>query len=121
MVRIDEQEGGAFGHFPFQMLSINQDGTLEVGVLLLGGDVISCYRAVKKNVKKGASKVFLSVDFPAKEGIDNDFVAVFSVEDGASSLFAIPYDTVTGEKLPIVEGNEVLGKIREQFDNVVFA
>jgi hypothetical protein len=37
----------AFGHYPFQLIGVYEDGKMDVGALLLGGDVGAVYNATK--------------------------------------------------------------------------
>ena len=107
-----------FGHYPFQICSKTKDGSLRLGALALGGDVVSCYRALKKELEEGCTEIFLSLDFPANGDIENDFVAVFSVVNGLCSLFAIPYDQ-DGNILERITKSKILDQIFEEFKNQI--
>ena len=122
LVSIDKIEGtNDFGHYPFQALSESKDGEITISTLALGGDVISCYKIFKKQRTEGATKMYMSLDFPAGGDIKDDFVMVFSYENKELSKIAIPYNIKTGERLdPITESNH-LEKIFNNFKSVISA
>lgn len=90
------EDSKMFGHYPFQLAAEGKDERLNIGALFLGGDVLSVYRAAKTQIQEGATKLFLSCDFPAVGDIKTDFIAVFTYQGGALSSLAIPYDPQTG-------------------------
>lgn len=116
MVKIDYLEDfGAYGHYPFQLVSEDTEGKMTIGALLLGGDVEACYSTFAKQIKNGDKRVYLSVDFPAGGDIDKDFVAVFSYENEEYSLLAIPYNIEDGSVDEQITESETLVEIKAQF------
>jgi hypothetical protein len=119
-VKIDyHEEASAYGHFPFQLASLNKDGKLTIGALFLGGDIQSCYLAAEKLLREGAILLHLSGDFPKGLDIPHDFAAVFTVEDGKVSTTAIPYNTKTGELYPLVTSGEMIRNLNNTFTKAV--
>lgn len=110
----------SYGHYPFQLYAEGADGSIELNALALGGDVLSCYRRMRKYVKENAKEIFMSVDFPAGGDIDHDFVCVFSIIHQEVSVLSIPYDTVSGERFPVIKESFQLSAILAQFKQVVF-
>ena len=104
-----------FGHYPFQLVAENKDGGLEINALALGGDVEACYRRAAEYKTNGAKKIYMSLDFPAGDDIDKDFVAIFSIEDGEINISAIPYNTEDGKTFDVIEKSSYLTGIKEQF------
>ncbi|MDQ6481612.1 hypothetical protein [Dyadobacter sp. LHD-138] len=121
LVAIDPiEDTGSYGHYPFQLYAEGADGSIELNALALGGDVLSCYRRMRKYVKDNAKEIFMSVDFPTGGDIHHDFVCVFSIVHGEASVLAIPYDSVTGERFPEIKESIQLSAILAQFKQVVF-
>lgn len=120
LVTVDYKEDAkAFGHFPFQMISEDSEEGLIIGALLLQ-DVREVYAAIKTQlIKKNTTKVFFSVDFPAMLDIKNDFIVVFSIENKEVKLFAIPYNTETGELYDRVYQSRVLDHILDNFNDAM--
>lgn len=116
MVKIEwiEQSGG-FGHYPFQMFVEKENDERLVCALALGGNVAACFREVKKHRIENSKRIYISLDYPEMEGIEHDFVAVFSVEDGKENIFAIPYNPKTGQIFEAVKEGAFLEKILSQF------
>lgn len=116
------EEHQEFGHYPFQLVAIDDEDKLIMNSLALGGDVISCYMSFAKYIASGYKKVYMSVDFPATMDMETDFVAVLSWENGRMDLVGLPYDNKTGEKLPELKGEskQVFTTILKQFAIVVF-
>lgn len=120
VVKIDLLEDyNCYGHYPFQLVVETKDGHLEMNALALGGDVASCYRRVSKYLKEGATKVFMSLDFPANDDIEKDFVCIFSVVNGNFDIYAIPYSVETGEKYEEIHKSTLLDKILVDFKHII--
>jgi hypothetical protein len=120
MVRIDLLEDyNCYGHYPFQLLVEAEDGHLDINALALGGDVAACYRRVSKYLKEGVKKIFMSLDFPAGDDIEKDFICIFSIVEGKYEVYAIPYSVETGEKYEEIHSANVLDKILEDFKTIV--
>jgi hypothetical protein len=120
MVTIDLQdEGKAFGHYPFQLISIDNENKVTAAVLFLGGDVVGVYKAVKKVLSQGSVKLFLSIDFPALGDINKDFIAVYTLTDRFVECVAIPYDTNTGNRHPLVKTGKTVYGLKKQFESLV--
>jgi hypothetical protein len=113
------EQSRCFGHYPFQVFAEKQDGRIDLSVLDFGGSVGRCYEIAKQYVNIRAKRMFMSLDFPQGGDIVSDFVAVFSVIDGKSSILAIPYDR-NGERSDIITESDYLDKILIEFNNSVF-
>jgi len=115
MVKIEFiEDSGSFGHYPFQLFCENKGGGFEINALALGGDVASCYRRFSEYKKQDAKRIYLSLDFPKGGDIENDFVAIFSFEDGELKLFAIPYKTEDGKTFDTIKNSSHLEYIKNQ-------
>lgn len=116
LVKIDFMEDEeCYGHYPFQLFAETSNGDFEMNSLALGGDVASCYNRVKKYLKEGAQKIFMSLDFPGSKDIEHDFVCIYSIVDGEFDVYAITYDTETGDIYDEIHKGELLDKILEDF------
>jgi len=116
LVNIDLIENeDCYGHYPFQLFVETSDGKFEMNSLALGGDVESCYSRVKNYFKDGAKRMFMSLDFPGSQDIENDFVCIYSIVDGDFDVYAIPYDTETGEVYEEIHKSVLLDKILDDF------
>lgn len=111
------EQSNCFGHYPFQMWVEDKDGENTMAALALGGDAAACYRKAISYIKDGAKIVYLSLDFPAIKGIDNDFVAVYSYENKELKCIAIPYDTKDGNLFKRIEEGEAINMLIDQFNN----
>lgn len=113
-----QEEFKSYGHFPFQIVSEDPKGKITFGAMLLD-NIKACYKVFHDTMKAGAKNCYMSVDFPAMEGLDTDFIAVFSYEskDRNMSVVAIPYNTKTGEKYPEISSkdNSILAQIAKEF------
>ncbi len=109
------EQSECYGLYPFQLFCETKEGKLEMNSLALGGDVISCYKRVKKYLDLESPKIFLALDFPKGGDLIHDFVGVYSVMNGEPSLFAIPYNHITGETYERVYESNQLTIIFEQF------
>jgi len=118
-VDLTTQENGDFGHFPFQFFTVTKDNKLEIGALALGGDVISCFKYFSLAVIQDAKQVFMSLDYPGNEHIPQDFVAVFYYHKKRIDVVAIPYDTATGKRSPIVYRSPILDDIKQTLKDVL--
>ena len=116
LVKIDYvEQSDCFGHYPFQMFVEKKEGGFELNALALGGNVNSNYLRFREYLKAKAKRIYLSLDFPAGGDIENDFVAIFSYENGKYNLFAIPYETQEGKTFLEITKSEQLDKIFNQF------
>lgn len=95
----EEMEG--YGHYPFQMIAESPEGNLELNCLALN-DVRLCYAKFATYYKKGYPKIYMSVDFPNVGDIRQDFVCIFSYENGVLKAMAIPYNNKNGELSPAI-------------------
>lgn len=112
------EDVGAFGYYPFQLLSEDSEGKLTIAALALGGDVTACYNAFKACMDEGGTRIYMAVDFPSGYDIEHDFVAVFQYEDGEVNLLAIPYSTKTGETFEQIRESTLLTRIMGNFKYV---
>ncbi len=116
MVRIEFLEDeNCYGHYPFQLFVETKDETFEMCALALGGDVLSCYRKFGEYKNDDAKRIYLSLDFPSGGDIENDFVAIFSMENDKIDLFAIPYSTKDGAKLELINKSSHLDLLKSEF------
>lgn len=113
------EDSNSYGHYPFQLFVENSDGKFEMNSLALGGDVESCYNRFGEYLKNNAKKIFMSLDFPASNDIDHDFVCIFSYIDNNYDVYAIPYDTETGEIYEDIHNNKMLDIILEEFKMII--
>ena len=118
IVKIDEMGDGSFGHFPFQMFVEKEDGKFEISALSLTGGVEPVYDRVKKAKELGFKKLYLSVDFPKGMDMTSDFVAVFTIEGGETSVVAIPYNTEGGEVYDQITESELLVVVLREFNQL---
>jgi len=109
---IEEYE--CYGHYPFQLVAIDKDSKMSMNALALGGDVLSCYNRTKELITKD-SVVYLSLDFPASEWIDNDFVAIHEIRNNKLNVFTIPYNYETGEVFDRVNEGKHIDIVIKQF------
>lgn len=120
LVEIDVQEDGTFGHYPFQAIAKNSEGKLTMAALALGGDVKSCYQALRKLWREeGNEIVHMSIDFPAIGDIDTDFVFVVTIENDALSALAIPYNPENGKISEYITESKTLSDIITQCGSIV--
>lgn len=115
LVKIELQENGEYGYCPFHGFSLGRDGKTTLMCLAGGLRSEHCYLAARKMLLSGCKRLFMALDFPPTGDIVLDFVAVFTVEDGVASLYAVPYSTKTGISYPEITDARVLGEILDQF------
>ena len=115
MVKIEFiEDSECYGHYPFQLFAETKDGKFEMNTLALGGDVESCYGKFSEYKSNDAKRMYMSLDFPKGGDIKDDFVAIFSFENGDINLFAIPYNVEDGKILDIIKISEHLDYIKTQ-------
>jgi len=118
MVKIDFiEDEKCYGHYPFQLFVETKDNKFEINALALGGDVASCYRRFAEYKNNGAKRIYLSLDYPKGGDIDDDYVAIFSFEDGVINLFAIPYKVEDGKVLDYIKDSTQLDRIKSDFES----
>lgn len=118
LVKIEYIENSkCYGHYPFQLFAEMADGKTEINSLLLGGDVVSCYRRFAHYINSGAKRIYLSLDFPKCGDIHNDFVAILTFENGNVDILAIPYNMENGELFEIIKKSTHLDSIKSQLDS----
>lgn len=108
-LKIERINDGDFGHHPSQLVSIAEDGSTIIAAITNNG-VAEKYKIAKLHLENSKT-FFMSLDFL----IDDDFIAVISMENGEFSIMGIPYSPETGERFPIVESVEILDVILDQF------
>lgn len=108
-----------YGYYPFHLLAETKAGKLEFNALLLGGDVKSCYKRAVDYIKKDAKRIYMALDFPAGGDIENDFVVVYSIENGKLESLAIPYDIHDGKRYEYVTNSKQLDIITEDFNSML--
>ena len=102
-----------FGFYPFQMYVEHQDEKATMCALDLGGDIRAVYKAFADFYKEDQKRIYLAVDFPANMDITNDFVCVIGYENNEFTLYAIPYNTETGDTYADIRDAEILNKIHD--------
>lgn len=115
-ISIIDEEKKTFGHYPFQLVGINDNEEHIIASLNLGGDIIKCYRFFKKIKDEENTTVFMSVDFPRGYDIEHDFVAIFSYQNGEMDIYAIPYNDKTGERYEVIRESSLLNRIKGDFE-----
>jgi len=112
------EEHQAYGHFPFHIVSEDQQNKITLGAMVLSS-IGKCYKMFHDTMKGGAKRCYMSVDFPAMKDIEHDFIAVFSYESSTHemNLVAIPYNGETGERYPEIsyKDSEILNEIFKEF------
>ena len=111
----------AFGFYPFQMYVENQEEKATMCALDLGGDIRAVYKAFSDFYKENPKRIYLAVDFPAGMDIINDFVCVVAYEKEEFLIYAIPYNTETGETFSEIRDAEILNKIHEDLSLFIYA
>lgn len=120
IVKIDLIESeNTYGHYPFQLFVETSDGSFKMNALMLGGDVLSCYRRVREYVREDAKEIYLSLDFPKGKDMVNDFVCIFTIKEAICDIFAIPYDPETGKTFDIITKSILLDEILDNFKHIV--
>lgn len=120
LVKIEKlEDSDSFGHYPFQLFTVGDDGKSTMASLALGGNVERCYNIFKEYKDNGATKIFLSLDFPSGGDILNDFICVFSYDENVLTVLAIPYSTETGEQFEYITESTHLELIKTQFLTVI--
>lgn len=112
------QDTKMFGLYPFQFCALDKNNSLTVGVMLLGGDVVACYKAAEKMIMEGHPVFYMAIDFPKGLDIRTDFVAIFEYSDGESKVIAIPYDPATGKILFYLNDSLMLRSLKQAFDTI---
>lgn len=110
----EESDPNVYGLYPFQLIAEFENGKMDINALAVN-NVQDCYVRVNDYLSKGAKKIFMALDFPRNLDIDNDFIAIFSIVEDKYDIFAIPYDTETGEVFAEIYSSKLLDAIMEQF------
>ena len=110
----EESDPNVYGLYPFQLIAEFENGKMDINALAVN-NVQDCYVRVNDYLSKGAKKIFMALDFPHNLDIDNDFIAIFSIVEDKYDIFAIPYDTETGEVFAEIYSSKLLDAIMEQF------
>ena len=106
VVHLQKQDGGDYGHYPFQLMAEDKKGDLEVASLALGGDIKACIEKFSEYGKAGFTRIYMSADFSAGGDMKSDFIAIFEYDSIEVKLFAIPYDAKTGEMFERVKDTD---------------
>lgn len=109
----------AFGFYPFQMYVEDKEGKGNMISLSLGGDVRAVYKVFTEYYNENPRRIYLALDFPAVGDITNDFVCIISYEKEEFTLYAIPYNTETGEIFPEIHKSELLNLIKGDLDKFI--
>lgn len=110
----------AFGFYPFQMYVEDQEEKATMCALDLGGDIRAVYKAFADFFKQNPKRIYLAVDFPACGDICNDFVCVIAYEKEEFLIYAIPYNTETGETFSEIRDAEILNKIHNDLGKFIY-
>lgn len=111
----------AFGFYPFQMYVEHKDENTTICSLDLGGDVRAVYKAYADFFKEAAKRIYLALDFPSGMDISNDFVCVIGYENLEFTIYAIPYNTETGETFSEIRDAEILNRIHADLSLFIYA
>ena len=114
IIENEESDPNVYGLYPFQLIAEFENGKMDINALAVN-NVQDCYVRVNDYLSKGAKKIFMALDFPRNLDIDNDFIAIFSIVEDKYDIFAIPYDTETGEVFAEIYSSKLLDAIMEQF------
>lgn len=114
IIENEESDPNVYGLYPFQLIAEFENGKMYINALAVN-NVQDCYVRVNDYLSKGAKKIFMALDFPRNLDIDNDFIAIFSIVEDKYDIFAIPYDTETGEVFAEIYSSKLLDAIMEQF------
>lgn len=103
MVKIDFIESSnCYGHHPMQLAAINSKGELELNALLhikLNDIKTRVNHYLNDNEFK---ELFISLDFPSNDEIENDFILLLHLQDRTLKESIIKeYDRDTGEIINI--------------------
>lgn len=109
----------SYGHYPFQLFTESQNDKQEFVSMIGDGSVVNRYAIFKEKLSDNPKKVYMSLDFPAKNDIPHDHVIIFSYENGEFNRFAIPYNAENGERLPTITESEQLDAVFNQFKSIV--
>ena len=107
----------SFGFYPFQMFVEDKEGKSTFCSLDLGGDIASVYKAFNDYFKHSPKRIYLAVDFPAADDIENDFVCIFIFQKGNIMIYAKPYNSQTGESLPDILQSNLLNNIERDLNH----
>lgn len=110
----------AFGFYPFQMYVEDQEEKATMCALELGGDIRAVYKAFADFYKQNPKRIYLAIDFPAGMDILNDFVCIIAYEKEEFILYAIPYNTETGETLSEIRDAEILNNIHDDLAKFIW-
>lgn len=122
MVKIEYIErSGGFGHFPFQMAIENKDGSKELHSLSLSnvGEYLRHFKA--SCIVDKVSSVIMSLDFPAFEDIEHDFVGIYFYENQKTTLVVLPYDVATGQTFDLIGHGTGIDRLINDFNKRVYS
>lgn len=104
---IEYVEGSnAFGHHPFQLVVINNNGEMEINALV-GLRMEQVIRRVKEYLADKAKDIFLTLDLPKGGDIENDFVlALHLLEGQLIETSTIEYDPKDGKIIKMLDNRE---------------
>lgn len=121
IVQIDFIESSnCYGHHPMQLAVVNKKGELELNALmhLETNDIKN--RVEYYLNRNDFKELFLSLDFPANDEIQNDFVLLLHLKEKAFEQVLIKeYDVKTGAILNTSDDSEY--KIIKQMVNLLIA
>jgi len=96
----------AFGHHPFQLVVINNNGETEINALV-GLRMEQVIRRVKEYLSAKAKDIFLTLDLPKGGDIENDFVLILHLHEGKLiSTSTIEYNPNDGDIIKILDNRE---------------
>lgn len=110
----------AFGFYPFKMYIDKPLEKPTICALALGGDIRAVYTAFADHFKQNPKRIYLAVDFPANMDIVNDFICVIGYENEEFTLYAIPYNSETGESFSEIRDAEILNKIHDDLSMFIW-
>jgi len=86
----------SFGHHPMQLIAINSDDTMEMNALV-GLNIQGIVDRVKDYKENDSKELFLSMDLPSCEGINNDYVLALHFKNDDIKTTVIEYELDTGK------------------------
>lgn len=100
------EDSNAFGHHPFQLVVITNNGETEINALAgLRMEQIIC--RVKEYLSAKAKDIFLTLDLPKGGDIENDFVLALHLHDGKLiTTSTVEYDPNDGKIIKMLDNRE---------------
>jgi len=111
------ENSDSMGLYPFPLLAENAAHEASFA-LLVGLGCKECFRTFADFAIKNQT-VVMALDFPQSLDSGSDFIGIFYVDKSKNtglSVFAIPYDTVTGEMTGYIYDKKVIALLQRETD-----